>query len=184
MASLCLERLSRIQRVLTRAGGAMSLRELARSYAVFDSEVIEAERLGFVRCWVKKPLKQGRPSRMVELCDWGNAKLPLPRRRIEREVSSRHVAFARVSVCETIYMGSKWAGIPGTVEAYMRTYGPRSRAGASASCSRLAKRRDVRALTAWFFAKAGREISRDEPMPRTATAILMRLKELGSWRVK
>ena len=164
-------------------GGTATLRDLGRSYVIQSWEVEQAAALGWVAITERKP-RSGRPSRMATLCELENAKLPPLRRFIEREISYRHQAFALASVCVTVHRGSKFIGMPGTVAAYLEVYRPRSRAGAAASCSRLLKRRDIRALRAWFYAQANYEIPRSEPMPRTASGILRRLKELGSWRVR
>jgi hypothetical protein len=95
---LCLERLDRIRRVLKRAGGAMSVRDLMRSFAIWPWEIKQAAELGWLRVVARRPSGGGRLCRVAELCDERNAKLPKPRRQIEQVISHRYYAFAMRSV--------------------------------------------------------------------------------------
>ena len=179
---LCRERLGRIRRVLTQLGGSASMRDLWRSYAIYDWEIEQAAEMGWVTITNRKP-RVGRPSRVVEFCGLQNAKIPLPRWCMEKEISIRHWWFALRSVTEAVKHGARLGRLvlPGIVSAYVNTYHPRSRNGAYASASRLLKRRDVRAAQQWFCAEC-HELPRGEPMPRTASGIQKRLRELGNWR--
>lgn len=149
---LCRERLDRIARILKRRGGAVTIRDLWRSYGIRDWEVQQAVELGWLKITIRKP-RVGRPSQLVEFCGLINAKFPSPRRSLEKEISGRHWLFALRSVTQAVKYGSSFCGfgIPGIVSAYANTYKPRSWNGAYASASRLLKRRDVRAARQWFY---------------------------------
>jgi hypothetical protein len=62
---------------------------------------------------------------------------------------------------------SRSPGFPGTVPAYIRTYNPRSYAGARASASRLV-RHLLQAAMQWLYAQVSNGIPNKEPMPTTA----------------
>ena len=57
---LCHERLLRIQRVLNRAGGKMSVRGLRRSFAIWPWEVEQAASLGWLKVYMFKREKEAR----------------------------------------------------------------------------------------------------------------------------
>ena len=178
---LCRERLGRIRRVLDRCGGTATVRELWRSHTIWVWEIEQAAELGWIKISTRKP-RTGRPSRAVEFCAMENAEMPPARCCIEKEISNRHWWFAMRSVTQAVKHGMRRVGLPGIVSAYIKTYHPRSRNGASASASRLLKRADVRAARQWFYAQSGGELPRGETMPRTASDIRTRLRELGNRR--
>ena len=134
---LCLERLDRIRQILRRVGGDASLRDLWRRWEIRDWEVEQAAKLGWVELYTRKPAGRGRPSRRAKLCGEENAKLPLPRRMIPKEISHRHHAFAMRAVFQATPRGIRQYGVPGTIFAYMTIYHPKSRKAAHSSCSRL-----------------------------------------------
>ena len=165
----------------------MSVRDLIRTFAIWPWEIEQAAELGWLCIVTQRPSGRGRPARVAELCDERNVKLPQPRRQIEKRIAVRPELFAMRCVFECCPRGTRFAWIVALpiVEAYLRTYpNVRSRAGASASASRLMKRRDVRSAMQWFYAQVSNEIPRGEPMPETVSAIRARLAELGSWRTK
>lgn len=188
LPKLCLERLARIQRVLNQNAGVLTFRDFARSYHVHEWEIEQAAALGWIQIEVKKP-RTGRPSRIVrEISKPEGAKLPPYRWQIEKPISYRHARFAMLSTC-AMHRGSRWLaarglGLPCTTDVYQSAY-PRAlkRNAAAASASRLRRRNDVKAARAWHYARFDGEIPRDEPMPRTVSAIVQRLREAGSWRV-
>ena len=124
--SLCRERLGRIQRVLERWGGTVTVRDLWRSHTIYDWEIEQAAELGWLTITTHKP-RVGRPSRVVEFCGGVNAKFPERRCWIETEISIRHWWFALRSVTGTVKHGMRRWGLPGIVSAYIDTYRPRSR---------------------------------------------------------
>jgi hypothetical protein len=169
---LCRERLNRILGILDRNGGIVSLRDFWRTYGVHEWEVEQAAELGWLRIVTRKP-RVGRPSRVAQkLSECESAKLPPFRCQIPREISIRHWRFALESVsCSGFKMTTR-------VRAYLRAFpNARSRAGASASASRLMKRRDVRVVRLWFLRIS--ESRHYEDMPNNVNAILTRLRELG-----
>jgi hypothetical protein len=185
---LCRERLARIQRVLNKNAGALTVRDFARSFSVWEWELVQAAALGWIQIETKKP-RTGRPSRIVrELSRSHAAKLPPFRWQMEKPIKFRHARFAMLSTC-AMHRGSRWLasrglGLPCTTDVYQSAF-PRAlgRKGAAASASRLRRRNDVKAARAWHYARFDGEIPRDEPMPRTVSAIVQRLREAGSWRV-
>lgn len=164
----------------------MSVRDLMRSFAISPWEIEQAAELRWLRIVTRRPSGRGRPSRVAELRDERNAKLPKPRRQIEPEISTRHWLFAMRAAKKCCPGGMRAFGfnIPGIVTAYIETYQPKSRAGARASASRLMRRPHVKAAMQWFYAQMAREIARDEPMPETVSGIRARLAELGCWRAR
>lgn len=188
MTLLCRERLFRIQRVLKDHGGALSARTLTRSYHVCPWEIEEAAALGWLEIITRKP-RTGRPSRIVrELSKTWSAKLPPYRWQIEKQISYRHARFAMLST-HSIHRGSRWLaargfGLPCTTDVYQSVF-PRAlkRPAAAASASRLRRRPEVRAARAWHYARFDGDVPRNEAMPRTVSAIVQRLREVGSWRV-
>jgi hypothetical protein len=162
---LCLERLYRIRAVLERLGGKATLRGLVRTFAFVEWEILQAAEIGAIKVTIVKPQGRGRPSRIVELCDWENVKLPLPRRQIEPVISNRHHLFARLAALQCCHRGMLAYGVPSDSEAYRIVYNSRSMAVAHAGACRLMKRRDVRAAWHWFKAQLSGEIPRGTPMP-------------------
>lgn len=175
---LCLERLERIRLVLGKLGGAATLRDLRRSWAIHGWEVKEAERLGWVRVFNRKPQGRGRPATLAELRPIENVSFPICRRNIERGMLFRHEAFARMSVLECVSRGCRDLGMPGIVQAYRRIYRCKSLKGASVSTARLLRRPDVQAVRQWYFAKINHRIPVCEVQPRTASGIHARLAGL------
>jgi hypothetical protein len=47
--TLCRERLARIQRILSRSAGALTVRDFARSFSVWEWEIEQAAALGFIK---------------------------------------------------------------------------------------------------------------------------------------
>lgn len=178
---LCRERLDRIRRVLERCGGTATMRDLGRSHTIYGWEIEQAAAMGWFKISTLKP-RTGRHSRVVESCAMENAEMPPSRCCIEKEISNRHWWFALRSVTQAVKHGMRRVGLPGIVSAYIKTYHPRSRNGASASASRLLKRPDVRAARQWFCAQSNRELPPGETMPTTASGIRTRLRELGNRR--
>jgi len=185
---LCRERLARIQRILNKNAGVLTVRTLARSYHVRLWEIEQAAALGWIQIETRKP-PTGRPSRIVrEVSRPEGAKLPPYRWQIEKPIKFTHARFAMLST-HAMHRGSRWLaargfGLPCTTDVYQSAY-PRAlgRKGAAASASRLRRRNDVKAARAWHYARFDGDVPRDEPMPRTVSAIVQRLREAGSWRV-
>ncbi len=188
-SKLCRERLARIQRVLNKNAGVLTVRTLARSYHVQPWEIEQAAALGWIQIETLKP-HVGRPSRIAKTVSKPEgAKLPPFRWQMEKPISYRHAHFARLST-HAMHRGSRWLaargfGLPCSTDVYQSAY-PRAlkRNAAAASASRLRRRNDVKAARAWHYARFDGEIPRDEPMPRTVSAIVQRLREAGSWRVR
>ena len=180
------ERLARIQSVLNKNGGKLTVRDFARSFSVWEWELKQAAALGWIQIEMRKP-PTGRPSRIVKIVSKPEgAKLPPYRWQIEKPIRIRHWNFAFHSVYSAIRGGSSFLWrIPPYTDAYLQAFpAAKSRCAAASSMSRLLRRDDVRAARAWFYSKLSHEIPKDEPMPNTARAIWQRLRELGSWRVK
>lgn len=181
---LCRERLDRIQRILERNAGALTVREFARTYSVWEWEIEQAAALGWIKIETRKP-PIGRPSRIAkEVSKPDAAKVPPWRWQIKKPISIRHWYFALHSAYSAIKGGSSFIWrIPPYTDAYLRTFpAAKNRRAATASMSRLLRHPDVRAARAWFYSKISQEIPKDEPMPDTANGIWQRLRELGSWR--
>jgi hypothetical protein len=185
-AQLCRERLARIQHILNKNAGVVTVRDFARSFSVWELELEQAAALGWIQIETRKP-NTGRPSRIVKIVSKPDtAKLPPFRWQIEKPIRIRHWNFAFHSVYSAIRGGSSFLWrIPPYTDAYLKAFpAAKNRRAATASMSRLLRRDDVRAARAWFYSKVSNEIPRDEPMPDTARAIWQRLRELGSWRVR
>jgi hypothetical protein len=186
--TLCRERLYRILDVLDRNAGELPARAFTRSFSVWQWEIEAAAALGCVEIVTRKP-PIGRPSRIVcKVSQPQAAKLPPPRRMIEKPVSHRHWMFAMYSTHSTPYgsrfMAAQGFGMPCITDAYQKAFPrARSRKAAAASASRLIRRYDVRIARACFFARVEGDVSRRDPMPQTANGIWQRLYEAGSWRV-
>lgn len=188
--TLCRERLARIERVLNKNAGALTIREFDRSFGVWEWELEQAAALGRIQIETHQP-HRGRPSRVVrQVSEPKSAKLPPYRWQIEKPISHRHFCFAIASLKSFKRGRPSYAAAFGLgdwgcrADAYQNVYkAARSRAGARASVSRLIRHPDVRAARAWLYAKVRREIPMDDAMPDTARAIWQRLRELGSWRV-
>ena len=87
---LCRERLDRIQRILERKAGVLSVREFARSFSVWEWEIEQAAALGWLKIETHKP-RTGRPSRIATIVSKPQAtKLPPYRWQIEKPISIRH----------------------------------------------------------------------------------------------
>ena len=89
----------------------MSLRDLARSFAIWPWEIEQAAELGWLRITLRRRSDGGRPVRLAELCDEKDARLPRPRRQIEPEISGRHRLFAMRTVYECCPGGGTRAGV-------------------------------------------------------------------------
>lgn len=172
---LCRERLTRILSLLDRVGGIISIRDFSRRFAVHSWELKQAEELGWINIAERNP-RIGRPSRVVEkLSKNHSAKLPLHRSDIPREIQYRHKRFA-METLDIVPGGSLGIKISTRVRAYLKVFpNAKSRAGASASASRLMKRRDVRVARLWFQKTIGLQCY--EQMPNTVEGIIQRLKE-------
>jgi hypothetical protein len=181
---LCRERLDRIQRILARVGGALTVREFGRTYGVSEWEVEQAAELGWIKIETHKP-RTGRPSRIAKnVSETQAAKLPPHRWQIEKPISIRHWNFSFHSAYSAIRGGSSFIWrIPPYTDAYLQAFpAAKKRHAAAVSMSRLLRHPHVRAARAWFYSKISQEIPKDEPMPDTANGIWQRLRELGSWR--
>jgi hypothetical protein len=181
---LCRERLDRILSILDRNAGALTVREFDRTYSVRRWEIDQAAALGWIAFEIRKP-RTGRPSRIATIVSKPQAaKLPPYRWQIEKQISIRHWNFAFHSAYSAIKGGSSFIWrIPPYTDAYQQAFpAARNRRAAAASMSRLLRHPHVRAARAWFYSKISHEISKDEPMPDTASGIWQRLRELGSWR--
>jgi len=174
---LCREHLKRILFLLDRNEGPITVRDFSRRFSIHEWELEQAEELGWIRILVRKP-RVGRPSRVVEkLSENHAAKLPPFRYAIPTEITIRHWRFAleSVSIMPGGYFGFKQST---RVRAYLRAFpNAKSRAGASASASRLMKRLDVRVMRMWI--QKSLEMSPREDMPNNVDAIIRRLRELG-----
>jgi hypothetical protein len=182
---LCRERLNRILSILDRNDGSLTMREFARTFSVWEWEIEQAATLGWLKIETRKP-RTSRPSRIAKIVSKPQAaKLPPYRWQIEKQISIRHWNFAFHSVYSAIKGGSSFVWpIPPYTDAYQQAFpAARNRRAATASMSRLLRHPHVRAARAWFYFKVSHEISREEPMPDTASGIWQRLRELGSWRV-
>lgn len=183
---LCRERLNRIQRIIERNAGALTVREFTRTYSVGEWEVEQAAALGWIKIETHKP-RTGRPSRIAKtVSETTVAKLPPLRCQIEKPISIRHWNFALHSVCTAIKGGTRrFFYLPPYTNAYLRAFpAAKKRRAATASMSRLLHHPDVKATRTWFYAQVNREITREEPMPTTASGIWQRLLELGNWRAR
>lgn len=183
LLTLCRDRLERIQRILSRNDGALTVREFARTYSVWELEIEQAAALGWIKIETHKP-RTGRPSRIVLIVsETQAAKLPPLRSTIEHTISVRHWNFALFSVCRAVRGGATGVGMVSFTDAYLQAFpAARKRRAATASMSRLLRHSDVKAARAWFYAQVHHEIAREERMPDTATGIWQRLRELGYWR--
>jgi hypothetical protein len=183
---LCRERLNRILSILDRNGGTLSLREFSRSFSVFRWELEQASALGLIEMAILKP-PTGRPSHVARrVSQPPAAKLPPWRAQIEKPISIRHQFFALYSVLGAVKGGIKrFVFVPPLTWAYQKAFPKaRKRRAAAASMSRLLGRYDVRVARTWYYAKMDGDIPRGEAMPLTASAIIQRLKQAKSWRVK
>lgn len=181
---LSYERLMTIKRGVEALGDKATVRTLRRLRSIHDHEIHQAEALGWVIIFKRKPAI-GRPANVVHfrrLPD-ANTTWPPDRKMIPNKIRPRHFLFALYSSCRCVKHGMRRWGFPAIVSAYIDVYHPRSRNGARVSASRLLRHPDVRAARAWFYAIAGKEIA-DEQIPDTAPAIWDRLAELGNWRAR
>jgi hypothetical protein len=183
------ERIACILHVLNKNGGELTVRDLLRSYSVWEWALEQAAALGWIHIETRKP-RTGRMSRIVhEITQPYAIKLPPYCWQLEKPIKFNHARFAMLSTC-AMHRGSRWLGsrgfgLPCTTDVYQHAY-PRAlkRNAAAASASRLRRRNDVKAVRTWHYARYDGDVPRDEPMPRTVNAIIQRLREAGSWRVK
>lgn len=168
---LCRERLNRLLSVLDRNGGTCAFRDLCRTYAIRDWEIAQAEEAGWVEYEERKP-SVGRPSLLVKKLSKNHAaKLPPPRRAIPKELSQRHWWFALESTSLGPSSGRFGCSLCSATRAYLIAYpSAKSKAGASASASRLLKKPLIRAARRWFMAM-GELVEANEEMPKTAQEI-------------
>ena len=183
--TLCRERLNRIHRILKRHAGALTVRECARSFSVWEWEIEQAAALGWIKIETHKP-HTGRPSRIAKtVSEPVAAKLPPRRCHVEKPISIRHWKFALHSVCTSRKGGSStFFVMPPYTDAYLQAFpAAKKRRAATASMSRLLRHPHVIAVRAWFHVRISSKILNDEKMPATASGIWRRLHELGIWRV-
>ncbi len=175
---LCGERLQRIQRLLARHSGSLSIRAFARSYGVQSWEIEEAVALGWLMIEIQTPTT-GRPSRIVrEVSKPHSAKLPPWRRQIEKTISIRHYLFAIHSMLAVRRGSHSIISLDCMTDAYQKTYrDAKNRRAASASVSRLLRRPHIRAARAFYHAQINGKIPRSEHLPDTASEIRARLKQ-------
>lgn len=180
------ERLARIQRVLNKNAGALTVRDFARSFSVWEWELEQAAALGWIQIETRKP-RTGRPARIVRhVSQPESAKLPRWRSEIEKPISTRHWRFALISTMAAIKGGSSWAGgLSCFTDAYLKAFPrARKRRAAAASMSRLLRHPSVQAARAWYYSVLEGVIPKGEAMPQSASTIWTRLHEAGSWRVR
>lgn len=149
--TLCRERLEYLLGVLERHDGRLSIRDLWRSYVIGPNEIRQAEELGWIKTYQRKP-PTGRPSEIVETVSKTLvAKYPPYRSEIPVLISMRHWRFAEAYLTIWPYCNGR--------KAYQAVF-PRARsnAGARASASRLLKTPEVRAALAWIRAQTDREL--------------------------
>jgi len=183
--TLCRERLERIQRILSRSAGALTVRDFARSFSVWPWELEQAAAIGWIKIETRKP-RTGRPSRIVQqVSKTQAAKLPPYRSQIEKPISFRHQLFAIHFTCAAKRGSRKFVSMPAITDAYQSVFKRATkRRAATASASRLMRCSDIRAARAWYYARFDGDAPRSEPMPDTVNGIVQRLRELGSWRVR
>lgn len=174
---LCRERLDRLLAILDSKNGRASIRDLSRSYRMYCWEIEQAADLGWVKIETYHP-PVGRPSRRTEILSNNEvAKLPPYREQIPSEINFRHQKFALESI-NIMPGGDLGFKLSTLVWAYMKTFpNARSRKGAYASASRLAKRFDVQVVRLWY--RRTMTMSPREPMPSTLQGIIDRLRALG-----
>ena len=179
---LCRERLTRLLVVLERNGGECSIRDLFRTFRIYDWEVEQAEDSGWLSISERKPVV-GRPSRVAtKLSENGAAKLPPWRFQIPKELSVRHWRFALELASVASSRGYFGCSLSSAVRAYLIAFPQaRSRAGAAASASRLRKKPMIQAARRWFLASD--LYTSKEEMPSTPNAIYARLAELRKQEV-
>lgn len=170
------ERLHRIQRLLARHDGALSIRDFERSYGVHRWEIEEAEALGWLVIETQKP-RTGRPSRMVrEVSKPCSAKLPPWRTEIEKPISFRHWRFVVESLLAVKRGSHRVFALQTMTDAYQSAFpNARKRRAASASVCRLLKTPGVRALRAWYRAQVVGKIAIGVSPPATVSEIKQRL---------
>jgi hypothetical protein len=152
---LCRERLERLLKVLDRRDGTASIRDLRRTFGIYEWEVTQAEELGWLLIYDHKPWT-GRPSRLAKkLSITVSAKLPPRRYHVPNEITIRHCLFAARST--GLMKGGRMGLRAATATyAYLETF-PEAKSvpGAAASASRLMKRSDIRLLRRWFYGTTG-----------------------------
>ncbi len=174
---LCRERLDRLLAVLDRNNGTASFRDLDRTYRLHAWEIEHAAQLGWIQIFISKP-STGRPSRCAKKLSQNTvAKLPPYREQITPEINYRHqrFAFESINIMPGGNLGFKLSTL---VRAYMKTFpNAKSRKGAYASASRLAKRFEVKVVQLWY--RRTMTMSPREPMPNSVQGIIDRLRALG-----
>lgn len=182
-STLCRERLNRIQSILARNAGALTVREFARTYSVLEWEIEQAAALGWIKIETHRP-RTGRPSRIAKIVsETQAAKHPPYRWQIDQPISFRHLLFAMHSTCAVKRGSRKLVYLPAITDVYQSVFKRATkRRGATASASRLMRRSDVKAARAWYYARFDGDAPRSESMPETEKGIWQRLRELGSWR--
>ena len=175
---LCLERLRRLLRVLDQHGGSARIRDLQRNHGIWSWEVTQAEELGWVRIFTKKP-PVGRPSDFAEkINNYPSAKYPPARYSIGRWISWRHRHFATYSVNPVDAANSWGFRMPSNAEAYMMAYPScRNKVSAAVGACRLMKRTDVRLMRRWLFCEMANQVTGN--MPLTLTELIEQLEPLG-----
>ena len=149
--TLCRERLDYLLSILDRNGGSLSFRDLWRSYVIAVYEIEQAEELGWIQTFTRKPLR-GRPSRIAEKVNKTLvAKLPPPRNEIPKPIKWSHWLFVMNYILTSPPCNGR--------KAYQATFrNARSKAGARASASRLLKTPEAKAALAWTRAQTDPEL--------------------------
>lgn len=180
---LCRERLNRLIGILDRGNEATSIRDLYRTFGIEGWEVEQAEKLGWVRIYVRKtPL--GRPSTRVEkVSKCHHAKLPPFRYAIPNWIKLNHRSFAEWTQCVVTARSQFGFRMLSNAEAYMRAYPKcRNRYAAAASASRLMKRTDVKLMIRWLQCESNGQV--ELPMPYTIPELIQQLQPLEVLRFK
>jgi hypothetical protein len=177
------ESLDRLLSILERKGGTETLRQLSRIYSFQSWEIEEAEALGFLRIETRKP-KIGRPSQIARLSKSQPRNFPPSRSLIPSRIKYSHERFAYLTVFESLKGSSRYFGLPGYVESYLKAYpNAKSRVAAYASCSRLLRHPHVFAARQWFYAQLYGEIPL-VPFPGYEFEIWEQLEAFGSRRAR
>ena len=173
------ERLQRIQRLIGRHDGALSIRDFARSYGVYRWEIETAADLGWLVIETRKP-PIGSPSLVARgFSKPDSTKLPPWRSEIEKPISFRHWRFVVESLLAVKRGGHRIFALQTMTDAYQSAFpNARKRRAASASVCRLLKTRGVRALRAWYRAQVVGKIANGVSPPATVSEIRQRLAVL------
>lgn len=174
---LCRERLLRILSILDRKGGEVSVRDLYRTFGIFEWEVMQAEALGWLTITTVKPTT-GRPAVIAKkVSNPVAAKLPPPRWDIPSDISFRHWNFVFAYL-------STWPPCNATAAYLASFHNARTKAGARASASRLLKHPDIKAALAWIRACSDGDFPASEKTTHPTSAAEMRriFVQMGYWR--